>query len=343
MTDGTDILFMKHYLVTGGAGFIGSNLVRFLVSNPAVTVTIVDDLSYGYRENLVGVLSKQVNFCQDSILNANLEELMSSADTVFHLAGISSLPECQSSPERTVRVNIEGTARVLEAARRVGVRRVVFASTSAVYENSDEPFSEIATVSPDLLYSWSKHSAESLSLAYSRNYGLDVVIARFFNVYGPGQDHLRPNPPLTSYLVHALIAGETPIIFNTSQVRRDYIFVSDLIQLLFKLAEYPSPLGGEIFNLGSGVAYSPLEILEIVSEVLNVELKFQNAATNSYWDKYPSLSQGLSFNPIRVTREIYKRSISDSRKIQRLLNITPRVSMRQGLSIIADSIKAQVS
>lgn len=327
----------KQIVITGGAGFIGSNLVRRLVDNEPVNLTVVDDLSYGYIENLSDVDGSTVNIICKSILDIDLVTTMKGVDTVYHFAAVSSLPECQAHPQNAIRVNIEGTARVLEAARRCGVRRVVFASTSAVYENSSAPFTELISVLPDLTYSWSKFCGELLCKSYATNYDLDVVIARFFNVYGPAQDSLRKNPPFTSYLVHSLLNGERPVLYNVSQIARDYIYIADLLDLVEYLGNYSGQIGGQIFNLGSGQAYTPLEILSIVSDLLDYDGAYSHSTANSFWGKYPELCEGLSLKLSRIEKEIQKSSICDASKIQEWSGIHARYSIREGLKAVIDS------
>lgn len=328
----------KQIVITGGAGFIGSNLARRLVSRGSVGVTVIDDLSYGYVENLSDIDQSSIAAVYDSILDVDLVAMMKEVDTVYHFAAVSSLPECQADPQAAIRVNIEGTARVLEAARRCGVRRVIFASTSAVYENSSPPFSEAILVSPDLVYSWSKFSGELLCESYFRNYGLDVVIARFFNVYGPAQDNQRKNPPFTSYLIHSLLNGEQPVLYNVSQIKRDYIYISDLLDLVEFLGNHDQQMGGQIFNLGSGQAYTPLEIFRIVTDLLGSDVRYTHATVHNFWDKYPELKEGFGLKLSRLEKEIYKESICDATKIQNLTGNQTRHSMREGLEAIINSI-----
>ena len=329
--------FKKKFLVTGGAGFIGSHLVRVLLSQRHSDVIVIDDFSNGYLDNFLGIHESDFKLVKQSILDVNLVELMEGVDAVFHFAAISSLPECQANPIQAIRVNVEGTARVLEAARRSRVRRVIFASTSAVYENCSPPFSETQQVKPDLIYSWSKHCCESLCNSYHLNYGLDVVISRFFNVYGPAQNHRRTSPPFTSYLIRTLLNGETPTIYNLSQIKRDYIFVTDLLDLVIALSEFPDYLGGEIFNLGSGQGYSALEILEIASELTKHDGSYVSAIHEKFWEKYPELYEGLSLDSSRLEREIFKLSLCDPYKIQSFTGIKPKYSMYEGLKAMVGS------
>lgn len=328
-------------LITGGAGFIGSHLAKSLLAKGVPKVIVIDDLSHGYKENLADISSSSLTAIFESILEADLNELMDETDTIFHFAAISSLPECQSDPAKATRVNIEGTAKVLEAARMHGVRRVVFASTSAVYENNTPPFSEVLTPKPDLVYSWSKFCCELLCDSYFRNYGLDVVIARFFNVFGSSQDHRRKNPPFTSYLIRALMTGETPNLYNVIDIGRDYIYIDDLLRLVEFLGEERRFLGGEVFNIGSGQTYTPLEILRIASDLVGHDGSYIQKEPESYWAKYPKLTAGLPIDLTRLDREIHKPSICDPSKIQALSGIIPQFNMRDGLIALIESIKQE--
>ena len=178
---------MSKIVITGGAGFIGSQL-GYCLEKKGHDVILVDDMSFGYEDNLVVNNHKIGKFVKMDIRSKEIFGLFESADYVFHFAGISSLPVCQSNPSYAIDVNVAGTANVLEACRINNVKRVVFASTSAVYENNENyPSMEKDEVDPDLIYSMSKLQAEMICKSYFKNYGLDVVILRYNNVYGPHQ------------------------------------------------------------------------------------------------------------------------------------------------------------
>ena len=248
-------------LITGGAGFVGSNLGKALHAL-GYRVTVLDDFSYGTMANLESEAGGDKSpFCRvvrASVCSPGIAPEFRGVDVVFHLAGIAALPVCQERPDECISVNVAGTANVLNCARLAGVRRVVFSSTSAVYENSGtSPHCEADPVSPDLVYSLSKAHAEDLCRSFANNYGMDVVIARFFNVHGPNQDILRQSPPLTSYLSVMLARGLTPVLYNNrDDIKRDYVHVDDVVALLVAAARAPGRIAAEVVNVGSGTQVS---------------------------------------------------------------------------------------
>ena len=208
-------------LITGGAGFIGSRVGQFYSFDN--DVTLVDNMSYGRRENLY----ENCNLIEADVRGEDFASLCYGKDVVLHFAAIAPLPDNQVKPVLSYENNVLGTLNVLESCRKAGVKKIIFASTSAVYENclnapfKEEPLSE----PPDLIYSMSKKVCEDICLSYVKNYDMDITVLRFFNVYGPNQDHKRKQPPLMGYIVKCLIEDEQPTFYSNGEQKRDYIFV----------------------------------------------------------------------------------------------------------------------
>jgi UDP-glucose 4-epimerase len=322
-------------LVTGGAGFVGSNLARKL-SSLGHDLTIVDSLKYGYTHNLSGLDS--TTFIHSDLRDLNLIELMQKIDVVFHFAGISSLPECESNPSEAFSVNTTLVASLLHAVRFSNVKRFIFSSTSAVYENNAEvPFLESHTVSPNLVYSMTKQSAENLCLAFFQNYGLEAVICRFFNVYGPNQDFLRRFPPFTSYIVREVLAGRVPVIYNSEPISRDYMFIDDLVEILVRMLNHPDLIGGEIYNLCSAFTYTPVEILNILSLIAKGKNDFIIGDPRKFWLKEESLFESIyALSETRISKEVYKQSVGSNQKMRDNFGFTPTITMETGLQKILD-------
>ena len=321
--------------MTGGAGFVGSNLARKL-NALGHDLTIVDNLKYGYAHNLSGLDSAR--FIHSDLRDLNLVALVQNMDAVFHFAGISSLPECEANPAEAFSVNTTLVASLLHAIRFSNVKRLIFSSTSAVYENNTEtPFKESDPVSPDLIYSMTKLSAENLCKAYSQNYGVEAIICRFFNVYGPNQDFLRKFPPFTSYIVREILAERVPVIYNSESIARDYIFIDDLVEILTKLMHHPDPIGGEIFNLCSNFTYTPVEILNTLSYLLKSKNDFITGDPRKFWYKEESLFESYyARSESRITREVYKQSIGSNQKMLDHFEFVPTTTMESGLQRILD-------
>ena len=169
--------------------------------------------------------------------------------------------------------------------RTNNAKRLIFISTSAVYENNkEEIFSENLSVKPNFTYAMSKRAAEIACIGYAQNYGLDIVIPRFFNVFGEHQDIQRKMPPFTGYLVREVLAGRTPHLFNKSPAKRDYVNVHDVKALLTEMVQSPKRYCGEIFNVCSGAGHSVPEIVKCLGTILGVQITPQYHNPEEYWE-----------------------------------------------------------
>lgn len=260
-------------LVTGGAGFIGSNLVDALLAR-GDEVTVVDDLSTGRRENLEGALGKGAKLVEADIRDRSaMEELggRERSEVVFHLAAQIDVRKSVADPAWDAAINVGGTANVLEAARAAEARRVVFTSTGgAIYgegEGQRLPLAEDAPLAPEAPYGQSKFAAEGYLSLYERLYGLSGVSLRLGNVYGPRQD------PLGEAGVIAIFCGRLreasrPTVFGDGKQTRDYIYVGDVVSAALAAAE--SEATGPI-NVGTGVETDVLELIRQLRELSGAE------------------------------------------------------------------------
>lgn len=326
--------------ITGGAGFVGSQLAHHL-HEQGHPVILLDSMAFGHLDNLI--ISGQtfgrliVEDIRTSL--AKLTALMEGVHTVFHFAAVAALPVCQSNPSLAYDVNVSGTGNILEAARLAKVKRVIFASTSAIYEatamnQSRNAFREDDPVAPNLAYSMTKDAAEKLCQAYSTNYGMDIIIVRFFNIYGPHQDFKRLSPPFTSYLATELAHNRAPTLFNSSTTAlRDYVYSADLISLLNAMFQKTGKnYDAEIFNACSGEGHSAPEIFEMMSEHAGTDVEPCYGEPEKFWGKYPELVQEpYPLNPGRIAKEVYKMSLGDPAKTQREFGWRAKTGMREGL------------
>lgn len=247
-------------VVTGGAGFIGSHLVDSLLDVGAM-VTVVDDLSTGDADRLFARLDDapdRLRFIHGSVLDRDaLDDAMERAAIVYHLAAMSSAPESLADPERCFAVNARGTIETIQAARIANAQRVIFASTAAVYGLSPKtPTREDAPVEPASPYGASKASGESILRAWPAAYGdIDTLSLRLFNVYGPRQ-RLRAGDEggVVSAFLHAVLKGETPVVFGDGQQTRDFVFVRDVVRAFLLAGARDEPFGGGAMNIGGGGA-----------------------------------------------------------------------------------------
>lgn len=255
------------YLITGGCGFIGSHLAEALISGRN-KVRIFDNLSSGYEKNISSIRNK-AEFIKADIRDLSaITTAMSGVDYVFHGAALVSVFDSVNRPRDNHDINITGTFNVLAAARDKGVKRVVFASSAAVYGNNPElPKREAMKPEPESPYGIAKVAAEHYLSVFARLYGLETVGLRFFNAYGPRQDPDSLYSGVISRFVKAVTDGGNPFVFGDGKQTRDFIFVDDVVQACI-LAMHSTGIGkGDIFNIGSGVKTSLLDLLEVLKEL----------------------------------------------------------------------------
>jgi nucleoside-diphosphate-sugar epimerase len=257
---------MARVLITGVAGFIGSNLADRLLAD-GHEVTGIDNFAYGLRAQVPeGVRLIDADIRDPKILGA-----FAGTDSVFHLAAKNCLSDCEDDPVETASVNVEGTVNVFEACRRAAVRNVIYAETSALYEGTQHFPSREDDVAPKSFYAISKFAGMAFARRYERHFGMRMTALRYFNVYGPRQDYRRTVPPVMSAFILALLKGERPVIYGTGEKRRDFIFVDD-VNDFHATCLTDSRTAGRTFNLGSGKSYSVLDIYRKVSELLGKDI-----------------------------------------------------------------------
>jgi UDP-glucose 4-epimerase len=250
-------------LVTGGAGFIGHHLVRALVQR-GDEVHVLDDLSSGHISRLDAILDR-ITFIEGSILEPQaLDRAMTGVDVVFHEAALASVAKSITDPRLTNEVNVVGTIELMRAASRRGVRRVVFAGSSAVYGTPERlPCSEEHRPSPTSPYGVSKLAGELYVHALGTLQGLETVVLRYFNVYGPGQDPASEYAAVIPKFITAVIRGAQPTIYGTGAISRDFVYVADVVAANI-LAALPSTLAGLTCNIATG---SPTTLVQLLEEI----------------------------------------------------------------------------
>lgn len=330
---------MAKILITGGAGFIGSQLGYYL-DKIGHDVYLLDNMNHGHKENLQVGGESFGTFIEADIRDEDFVKHTKGIDYVVHLAGLSSLPLCQSNPKYAMDVNVSGTANVLESCRLSGVKRVIFASTGAIYENNIEtPFSEGMTVDPLLIYPTSKYQAERLCDCYYSSYGMDIVTLRFFNVYGPHQDFNRKQPPFTGYLLKQFLNNGEISVFSDGEQARDYVHIDDLTKLIELCLTHKSA-EGQVFNACSGQAYSVNEIVKTMMSLFSVSIDIGYRDSKTYWDNYPILYKGnYPMNRYVVEDEVNKYALGDTTKAEELLGWKAKISLEEGLQTLVDYAK----
>lgn len=325
-------------LITGAAGGIGSTLGYYLYKK-GHTLTLIDNLRNGYKENLS--INGEIfgEFYNLSICDKNLSEMIKDEyDCIIHLAAITALPDCEVNAVDTINVNVSGTMNVLECARKWNVPHVIFASTSAVYENNKEViFTEDLEVTPRLWYSLSKKMSEEVCESYRINYNMKITTLRFFNVFGPRQDVHRKNPPLINYVVREIKKGNSPILHSDGEQRRDYVHVDDVVSLIdICLEKKPD----DVFNVCTGTLLSVNEIVQYISEVFQSKLESVYREASKLWDTYPELFDGsYPLDKEVVAKETKKYSRGSYEKANEILGWNPNTNLELLIKKVATEIQ----
>jgi len=289
------------YLVTGGAGFIGSNTVDELVRQ-GQSVVVLDDLSTGKEDNLAEVRDR-VEFVRGSVTDLEMvREACREVDYVLHLAARTSVPRSLEDPLETNRVNVDGTLNVLVAARDAKVKRVVYAGSSSVYgETPTLPKLESMAPAPISPYGVSKLTGEVYGQLFQRVYGLAFVALRYFNVFGPRQDPSSPYSGVLSVFNLAMISGVQPTIYGDGEQSRDFTFVRNVVEANL-LACRASGAAGLVFNVGMGNRYTLNQTLRLLGKISGMPAiaKYGPPRTADVRDSQADIAQArqiLGYNP----------------------------------------------
>ncbi len=295
------------YLVTGGAGFIGSHLTEELLKE-GHEVIVVDNLSEGSRDNLP-LDNPNLKFYEDDIMEVIMwEHLFKDVDVVFHLAAITRPQESIDDPKIYNRVNVEGTLNVLIAARDMGVKRVVFASSASIYgEQYIYPCLETATPNSMSPYGLQKFMGELYCKLFTDIYGLETNCLRFFNVYGTRMNPDSPYSALIPKFIKKIKAGEQPTIFGHGNQARDFCHIDDVVRAIILASKIDG--FGQVFNVGGGVNYSVNDVFEIICNKL-----------------------GKTMTPLHGPAVIEPtQTLADITKARDILAWSPEVSLEEGV------------
>jgi UDP-glucose 4-epimerase len=298
-----------NYLITGAAGFLGSTLANMLASE-GHQVRGIDDLSTGDPQ----ALSKDVHFTRGDVNDRpKLWTLLQDVDCVYHLAARVSVPESILYPREYNAVNVGGTVSLMEAMRDVGVKRVVFASSGAIYGDQEiQPLTEGQTPRPSSPYAVSKLAAEYYVRTIGRLWGIETVCLRIFNAYGPGQHLPASNPPVVPYFLRQAVRNGTLVIFGDGNQTRDYIYVDDVVAAMAASSTAPS-IDQLVINVGSGIETSTRSLANLVISI---------TGSKAYVVPNAQDSGGIS------------RLCADLTLAQQKLNFSPSVSLNEGLQLL---------
>ncbi len=265
---------MSRFLITGGAGFIGSALTRGLLARGADRVVVVDNLLTGYERNLDEIRGRfdfhRTDICDYKALLAAMTDI----DVVFHEAAIPSVPRSINDPLPSHEVNINGTFNVLRAAKEAGVRRVVYAASSSAYGDSATlPKIETMQANPKSPYAAQKLLGEYYMSVWSSCFALESISLRYFNVFGPRQDPASPYSGVLSLFMTAILERRAPTIFGDGEQSRDFTFIDDVVALNIKSAEAPSSVCGRMYNAGNGGRVTLNQAWELLQKIEGVTIE----------------------------------------------------------------------
>jgi UDP-glucose 4-epimerase len=311
---------MNKCVVTGGAGFIGSALVRALLRDGVQRVTVIDNLLTGREQNLSDVWSK-VEVHRADIRNYDeIAPIIGGADVVFHLAAIPSVPRSINEPLLSHEVNVDGTFEVLRAAAEGGVSRLVYAASSSAYGDTEVlPKVETMLPHPKSPYAAQKLLGEYYAAVFASCFNLDTVSLRFFNVYGPRQDPSSPYSGVLSLFMKSLIERTPPNIYGDGEQSRDFTYVDDVAALCIKAARAQG-VAGKVYNAGNGNRYSLNYAWELLQKTEGISL--------------PAIYEAPRQGDVRDSQADVTRAVAE-------LGHSPQFSFEEGLRLTLDWYRSQ--
>lgn len=309
---------MAKILVTGGAGFIGSNFSN-MMAEKGHEVVAIDNLSLGVVENL----SDKVKFIKGDVnQREDLESAGGNFDYIVHLAASSSAPMFSEDMYWAYQNNVCGHIRVMQFAKDIGVKKFMFASTSSIYGNNPVPLTEDQEVVPPNHYSVTKFAQEGASRVFSKAENMEIIAFRFMSVYGINEDHKKTFANLASQFTWDILNGKQPELYGDGTQKRDFTNVKDVVQGIELAMNTDKKYGFIIFNIGTNKAITLVELVELINKVAGTDIK-------------PKFVE----NPVR---EGYVRTqLADINKISKELGFEPKVELEEGLKEIIDKLKSK--
>lgn len=302
-----------HYLVTGGAGFIGSHLTKALVKN-GDKVTVIDNLSTGHMKNLKDI-EDDIVFIKGDIKDINiLNKSFKGVEVLFHQAALPSVPRSVKDPIASNASNVDGTLNVLVAARDAGVKRVVYAASSSAYGDTEVlPKSEEMPGNPLSPYAVTKYVGELYSKVFSRVYGLETVCLRYFNVFGSRQDPNSQYAAVIPKFIIAMSKGESPHIYGDGEQSRDFTYIDNVVEANLLAASAPG-VSGEVFNVACGDRFTIKELVAKINRIIgsNIEPVYDPPRPGDVRHSMASIEKAeklLGYRPLVTFEEGLRRTV----------------------------------
>jgi nucleoside-diphosphate-sugar epimerase len=313
---------MALHLITGGAGFIGSSIAEALLA-AGDTVRILDDFSSGRRENVESLPGK-VDLVEGTIVDpATVARAMKGVDAVFHQAAIPSVVRSVENPQATMLAGVQGTTVVLDVARHSGVRRVIFAASSAAYGDTPTlPKVETMPTQPLSPYAVSKLACEHQMRVFAQLYGLETLSLRYFNVFGPRQDPKSEYAAVIPKFITAALKGERPVVYGDGEQTRDFCFIENAVRANLLAASTSRKLAGEVVNLACGERTSLNQLLAIVAELTGTrcDAEYRERRAGDVRDSLADIGAAreiIGYEPTVRIREGLRRTVEAFRKFTR--------------------------
>lgn len=298
------------YLVTGGAGFIGSHIVERLLEE-GFKIRVVDNLSTGRFSNIKPFIDK-IEFILGDLSDYKIaEQAVDGVDYIFHQAAVPSVPRSVRDPIRTNKSIVTATLNLFEAARKAGVKRIVQASSSSVYGNSEKlPKLETMPANPISPYAIAKYAQETYGRIFSNLYDMSIVSLRYFNVFGPRQDPYSEYSAVIPKFISLMLKDKRPTIYGDGRTTRDFTYVENVVNANLLACQTDKPVDGEFMNVACGERISLLELVEIINDVLgkNIEPLFAEERPGDV-----------------------KHSLADISKAKKLIDYEPKTNAKDGI------------
>jgi UDP-glucose 4-epimerase len=301
----------KNIIITGGLGFIGSHITNELIENNKIT--IIDNESSGKKENLDNPKHPNLTIIKEDINNLDLNDVLKGKDYVFHLAAMASVPLSINEPLKCNENNLNATIKLAIASKEEKIKKIIFSSSSAVYgENTNTPLSEDEPLMPNSPYAASKASSELYLQSFEKNYGLNSVSLRYFNVFGPKQDINSQYAAVIPNFIYALINNKKPVIYGDGNQTRDFIFIKDIVRA--NIASCESSYNG-ILNIASGKKLSINELFKIIQRILksDIEVEYLDARKGDIKHSLANINKMNEIN-FKVDSNLFEKQLEETVK-----------------------------